>query len=361
MYTFKQPGRLVSRVVLVPAGTQTFKRDAVALELVASPSDRRSSREAQPTGVLLECTLVEADARAPTGRRHAASSLVVARERAELLVEPPDLSGRSGPRTDPSVDVVGARSGGRELKRTEEIRDRQLDDRLRDPQPVRDLSRSEPLEHQRQHGLLARCQVTKLLSLSGKTLDIDHHADKVATAGRSVHGPSAPGPRPGSTFRSQHVNGDHGGPPVSGRAINACAASIADLSLLQFTRSVVCRDMPTPASDMTAAAELRDWVCDRTRARRRARVVAAAFGRAELTARARSDIETALLAVGVDATPSLATCAREDWLDLVARQPPTAPIAPDLSTALPSQLAAWHAFNWTGGDGTRRQRPCACR
>jgi hypothetical protein len=57
------------------------------------------------------------------------------------------------------------------------------------------------------------------------------------------------------------------------------------------------------------------------------------------------------LAVGVEATPSLATCAREDWLDLVAREPATAVIAPDMSNALPSQLAAWHAFNWTGGEG----------
>jgi hypothetical protein len=102
---------------------------------------------------------------------------------------------------------------------------------------------------------------------------------------------------------------------------------------------------------MTAAAELRGWVCDRKRARRRAGVVAAAFGRAKLTARARSDIEAALLAVGVEATPSLAKRAREDWLDVVAREPSTAVVVPQLSSELPSQLAAWHSFNWTGGDG----------
>lgn len=75
----------------VLAGTQTFERDAIALELVAGLSDRRSSREAQPTGVLLECALVEADARTPD-RRHVASALVVGGERSELLVEPVDLS-----------------------------------------------------------------------------------------------------------------------------------------------------------------------------------------------------------------------------------------------------------------------------
>ena len=56
------------------------------------------------------------------------------------------------------------------------------------------------------------------------------------------------------------------------------------------------------------------------------------------------------MAVGVEATPSLATCAREDWLDLVAQEPSTAVVAPQLSDELPSQLAAWHSFNWTGGD-----------
>lgn len=51
-------------------------------------------------------------------------------------------------------------------------------------------------------------------------------------------------------------------------------------------------------------------------------------------------VEPALLAVGVEATPSLATCGREDWLKLVARQPSTAVDAPKVSTALPSQFAA---------------------
>jgi hypothetical protein len=34
--------------------------------------------------------------------------------------------------------------------------------------------------------------------------------------------------------------------------------------------------------------------------------------------------------------------------DHASGEPATAVIAPELNTALPSQLAAWHAFNWTG-------------
>jgi hypothetical protein len=49
-------------------------------------------------------------------------------------------------------------------------------------------NRPKPLHHQRQHRTLTRCQLTKLLGLSGKTRNIDRHANTVASSGRSVHG-----------------------------------------------------------------------------------------------------------------------------------------------------------------------------
>ena len=63
--------------------------------------------------------------------------------------------------------------------------------------------------------------------------------------------------------------------------------------------------MTVSGSDLAAAVKLRHWVDDRSRARKRARLVAKCFGRTKLTERARSDIEAALLAAGVEATPSI--------------------------------------------------------
>ena len=109
--------------------------------------------------------------------------------------------------------------------------------------------------------------------------------------------------------------------------------------------------MTVSGSDLAAAVKLRHWVDDRSRPRKRARLVAKCFGRTKLTERARSDIEAALLAAGVEATPSIAICDREEWLHLVASGPPqTIALDDTVSAVPPSQLVAWHEFNWTGGE-----------
>jgi hypothetical protein len=191
-----------SRGVPVLAGAQPIERHAITRELAACLRDHGPSCGTQPTDVLLECTLVKADTCAPASRRHAASSLVVSCERSELLVKLLDLSGRRGPRTGPSMDVADIRARSHELKSTEKIRDRQIDDRLGDPQPLRDFPRSKPVEHQRQYGTLSRGEVTELLCLGGKTRKIDRHSNTVARVEYSVHDHPLDGPAPGSHVKA---------------------------------------------------------------------------------------------------------------------------------------------------------------
>ena len=100
--------------------------------------------------------------------------------------------------------------------------------------------------------------------------------------------------------------------------------------------------MPPSRADLEVAAQLRQWTDGRNPARKRARTVASAFGRTKLTGQGRRRIESALLAAGLEPQPSILTCGREDWLQLVAVGEPPA------SAALPTQLVAWHEFNWTG-------------
>lgn len=100
--------------------------------------------------------------------------------------------------------------------------------------------------------------------------------------------------------------------------------------------------MTMPQADLGVAAELRVWAEGRSKARKRARSVAAAFGRTNLTRHARGQIDDALQAVGVQSQPSLLTCGRDDWVELVVvGESPR-------SAALPTQIVTWHEHNWTG-------------
>ena len=100
--------------------------------------------------------------------------------------------------------------------------------------------------------------------------------------------------------------------------------------------------MPPSRADLEAAIELRQWAEARAAGRRRARSVAAVFGQTRLTRNTRNRIDEALRAAGIETTPSIIDCDRDDWLRLeVAGERP-------LSNALPSQMVTWHEFNWTG-------------
>jgi hypothetical protein len=104
--------------------------------------------------------------------------------------------------------------------------------------------------------------------------------------------------------------------------------------------------MITSPADLEVATELRQWAEARSPARKRARSVAACFGRTNLTRQTRTRIQQALLAAGVEPRPSMATCGRDDWLQLVVVGEST------VSYALPTQMVAYHSFNWTGeGNG----------
>ena len=100
--------------------------------------------------------------------------------------------------------------------------------------------------------------------------------------------------------------------------------------------------MPPSRDDLEAAIELRQWAEARATGRRRARSVAAVFGQTRLTRNTRKRIDEALRAAGIETTPSIIDCDRDDWLRLeVAGERP-------LSDALPCQMVTWHEFNWTG-------------
>jgi hypothetical protein len=100
--------------------------------------------------------------------------------------------------------------------------------------------------------------------------------------------------------------------------------------------------MASSRADLEAAIELRQCAEARTLGRRRARSVAAVFGRNNLTRHARKQIDEALRAAGIETTPAILDCDRDDWLSLeVVGEPP-------LSDDLPSQIVTWHEFNWTG-------------
>jgi hypothetical protein len=104
--------------------------------------------------------------------------------------------------------------------------------------------------------------------------------------------------------------------------------------------------MTASRADLEAAIELRQWTEVRSAGRRRARSVAAEFGRVHLTQQARKRIDEALRAAGIETEPSILDCDRDDWLRLVVVG------LAALSDALPSQIVTWHEFNWTGeGDG----------
>lgn len=75
---------------------------------------------------------------------------------------------------------------------------------------------------------------------------------------------------------------------------------------------------PSP-SDLEAAADLRRWTDERTSARKRARTLAAEFGRTNLTRDAREVIRETLLQAGLTTRPSLLDCGRDDWLQLVSQ------------------------------------------
>src|SRR3954470_17316770 len=100
-------------------------------------------------------------------------------------------------------------------------------------------------------------------------------------------------------------------------------------------------DSPTP-DDLEVAASLREWAGERAVARKRARSIAVAFGHRRLTARARQRIAAALTAAGLEPSPPLSACDREDWIELVVVGDPI------VSDRPPTQLVTWHAFNWTG-------------
>jgi hypothetical protein len=95
-------------------------------------------------------------------------------------------------------------------------------------------------------------------------------------------------------------------------------------------------------NDLEAAIELRGWVESRSRARRRARTITAAFGWQRLGRKARTVIGQALGAAGIDATPSFEDCRLEDWLELTIVGDPIE------SRAAPTQLVTYLEHNWTG-------------
>jgi hypothetical protein len=74
------------------------------------------------------------------------------------------------------------------------------------------------------------------------------------------------------------------------------------------------------SSELETAAQLHRWTAERPMARKRARVIAKAFGRVNLTRDAREVIVEALLRAGVTTRPSLLECDREDWVQLIVAQ-----------------------------------------
>jgi hypothetical protein len=104
--------------------------------------------------------------------------------------------------------------------------------------------------------------------------------------------------------------------------------------------------MSASGSDLEAAVKLRAWAESRAVARKRARTLAGAFGRVNLTKDVRKRLASALEAAGLETQPSLLTCDRDDWLVLMVVGDSV------LSSALPSQLVTWHEHNWTGTAGS---------
>jgi hypothetical protein len=80
--------------------------------------------------------------------------------------------------------------------------------------------------------------------------------------------------------------------------------------------------MAASRSDIEAALELRRWAEERHTPRKRAKTIAAVFGRTNFTRQARDAMDQALDAVGVSTAPSLIECHRDDWLALALEAVP---------------------------------------